>query len=221
MSGQTCPSCGFANRLEARFCRECGASVWAGPARGKAPLVAGALAAAALIATAVLVLPGRIKPLDGAKKTADMIPRVERSDEMPPRKKTGGESLSLFNAANQGAAESDKAVPGMALIPAGKFWMGSPAGEGADDERPRHEVYLDAFYIDKHEVTTEAYGKCVSAGKCAKPGTGTYCNRGKSDRGNHPVNCVDWSQAEAYCGWAEKRLPTEAEWEKAARRTSA
>ena len=60
----------------------------------------------------------------------------------------------------------------MVLVPAGEFWMGLPEGEGLDDEQPRHRVYLDAFYIDKFEVTTERYAKFLAASGWEKPPTG-------------------------------------------------
>ena len=89
-------------------------------------------------------------------------------------------------------------------------------------------MYLDGFWIDKYEVTVDGYKKCVDGGGCSAPSTtSTYCsgkyakgnNWGKAGRGDHPVNCVDWDQAGAYCKWKGKRLATEAEWEKAARGT--
>jgi iron(II)-dependent oxidoreductase len=89
-----------------------------------------------------------------------------------------------------------------------------------DDQTPCHRLYLDGYYIDKYDVSVIEYEKCVSMKKCGVPKSRfheRFCNWGHSDRGNHPVNCVDWNQASAYCKWAEKRLPTEAEWEKAAR----
>ena len=101
----------------------------------------------------------------------------------------------------------------MVFIPAGEFLMGSPEGEGDDDEHPQHTVYLDAFWIDKTEVSNAMYQKCVAAGACQP----------SDDYGSdfnaptQPAVGVSWHDAQAYCQWAGKRLPTEAEWEKAAR----
>jgi formylglycine-generating enzyme required for sulfatase activity len=107
--------------------------------------------------------------------------------------------------------------------------MGAPQDEGYADERPRHRVYVDAFSIDRHEVAVGQYKECVDAGACSSPRSasargalgwdlGVGCNWGNPLRGaDYPVNCVDWNQADAYCRWAGKRLPTEAEWEKAVR----
>lgn len=110
---------------------------------------------------------------------------------------------------------------GMVGVPAGAFSMGCDAEEDTSCgsyEKPYHEVYVSAFEIDETEVTVAAYGACVAAGKCGEPSaTWSNCNWKASGREQHPVNCVDWSQAKAFCAWAGKRLPWEAEWERAAR----
>jgi formylglycine-generating enzyme required for sulfatase activity len=106
-----------------------------------------------------------------------------------------------------------KGIP-MVLVPAGKFTMGS---DRVDDERPIHDVYLDAFYIDRYEVTNSYYKTCVTEGVCEVPqDRNHYDNLGYA---NHPVVNVDWSMAKTFCEWRGARLPTEAEWEKAARGT--
>ena len=91
--------------------------------------------------------------------------------------------------------------------------------EGASEERPAHEVTLHAFDIDVTEVTVGAYAACTSRRRCTPPRNGDFCNWGKLGVDLHPVNCVDHEQAAAYCDWAGKRLPTEREWEYAARGT--
>jgi formylglycine-generating enzyme required for sulfatase activity len=122
-------------------------------------------------------------------------------------------------ASNTGAAAA--CTEGMVAVPAGTFEMGSPAGAGADDERPQRTVTLRAYCLDRTEVTVEAYRRCVDGGGCSEPDAEgrERCTWGVAGKEQHPVNCVDWTQAQAYCGWSGKRLPTEAEWELAARGT--
>lgn len=112
----------------------------------------------------------------------------------------------------------------MVSIAAGEFFMGcnKKVDQQCDgDEGSGKQVYLDAYAIDTNEVTVAEYRRCVQAGTCSTTGLTQYasCNWNQSGRENHPINCVDWQQAQTYCQWAGKRLPTEAEWEKAARGT--
>ncbi|MBI4517889.1 MAG: SUMF1/EgtB/PvdO family nonheme iron enzyme [Deltaproteobacteria bacterium] len=125
----------------------------------------------------------------------------------------------------------------MVEVPGGEFFMGCNEKvdkECSEDEKPGRRVNVGPFRIDKTEVTVAAYRRCVEAGNCSadglrmpywgspmkeQPEWKDYCNWGQAGREQHPINCVDWSQAQAYCKWAGKRLPREAEWEKAARGT--
>jgi len=93
--------------------------------------------------------------------------------------------------------------------------MGSEDGDS--DEMPVHIVMVPTFEMGKTQVTVDQYRACVDAGACTAPSTSEWCNWGQSDRGKHPINCVDWHQAQAYAKWAGGRLPSEAEWEYAAR----
>ena len=100
----------------------------------------------------------------------------------------------------------------MVKIPAGKFVMGS--NDGDPDEKPMHTVYLDAFYIDVYEVTNARYKKFMDATGHKAP---KYWKDSKFNAPDQPVVGVSWQDAKAYSKWADKRLLTEAEWEKAAR----
>ncbi len=128
-----------------------------------------------------------------------------------------------------GHVDLPSAPPDMILVPAGSFTMGH-AKEGKT-ERPAHKVTITkAFYLDRTEVTAEDQARCVAAGKCARshvhgPGVdeaestkfAPFCTELDPSKARHPINCIDHAQATKVCAFLGKRLPTEAEWEYAAR----
>jgi formylglycine-generating enzyme required for sulfatase activity len=133
----------------------------------------------------------------------------------------GDSNAGTSGSTGSGGAEAASqctttADPGdLVAVPAGEFAMGcNEAVDSAcdDDEKPQHMVTLSAFSIDRTEVTQAAYTACLLDGACSPPSCDWNC-----DNADYPAGCLVSTQAEAYCAWAGKRLPTEAEWEKAAR----
>jgi eukaryotic-like serine/threonine-protein kinase len=120
---------------------------------------------------------------------------------------------------------SDKDGMTLLYVPAGEFKMGAADSDSqaTDMERPQHPVYLDAFWIDQTEVTNAMYTKCVKAGACQAPAQTKSFTRdsyyGNPQFDTYPVVNVAWNDAKQYCTWAGGNLPTEAQWEKAARGT--
>jgi formylglycine-generating enzyme required for sulfatase activity len=197
------------------------------PKRSSVPFAIIAVTALALVGGGLAAYKMFAKPSDNPQPTSSA---TAQPSAMP--------AASASAAASAAPTRPTSCPDGMVLVPGGKFFMGS---DEPDFKlwQPSHKTIIDTFCIDVHEVTAAEFKACTDPGECKRPPelpnwpktTGTsdadhekkraayaeLCNFGKPERDQHPINCVSFALAESYCTFRKKRLPTEAEWEFAAR----
>jgi formylglycine-generating enzyme required for sulfatase activity len=194
-----------------------------GPAQasgGKGGVVIGALVGVAALAAGAFFAFGRgaNKPPSGA--------------DSPPAASATPVTAAALPAPSASAAPPAVCPSDMVQIPAGQFFMGSDAKDAEPSEKPSHNVSLTSFCLDLYEVTAKKYRDCSGVGKCRRAPTevewpnitpadrklySTLCTGNDPEKLDHPINCVTWDLADAYCKASDRRLPTEAEWEFATR----
>jgi formylglycine-generating enzyme required for sulfatase activity len=194
------------------------------PPRSRLPLVAGVGAAVLLLggllaATSLSATP--TTPLPASSRASALVSAspASPSSALPPSSAASGDpDPAATEPLAASAAPSASGAPrrrGMVRIAGGPFVLGTTDGE--PNEQPPRSTQVEGFSIDLTEVTVGAYEVCVRSGTCAVPRTYARCNWGHPAKQQHPMNCVDVAEAQAFCTWAGKRLPTETEWEFAAR----
>lgn len=177
-----------------------------------------------LILILISTLLSIFSPVQASTSSTTQTPSLTATSAATETPSSQTESNTGESSGNKGIGTSKTSeVDGMKqlYVPAGSFIMGS--NKGATNAVPEHTVTLDAFWIDQTEVTNGQYAKCVASGSCSAPASEVSHNRiayyGSEKFADFPVINVTWTQAKEYCTWAGRELPTEAQWEKAARGT--
>src|SRR4029077_635245 len=156
------------------------------------------------------------KQIAHAEDTLDIAHKLGLDDEQRALYQQLHEKIQQQHKRSHEKTVSAKHIErSMALVPAGEFIMGSATGDA--DEKPVRHVYLDAYFMDKDQLTVGEYAKFLEATSHVPPPEWNIMSRAMHKK--RPVVNVDWADAAAYCKWVGKRQPTEAEWEKAARGT--
>jgi formylglycine-generating enzyme required for sulfatase activity len=182
-------------------------------ARGASGLAEGAPRPVPLALPAVVASPPAIPAASARDESEAEEPHASGSVENP-----------YEEPAPTRAAYARQIVPardGMLRLPGGRFMMGSSSNRAPVNERPPRAMIVGPFWMDRTEVTVGAYRVCVDAGGCARPARSSASCTFDAGEDEAPVSCVHWRDAEAYCRFAGKRLPSEREWEFAARGTYA
>jgi formylglycine-generating enzyme required for sulfatase activity len=175
------------------------------------------LAAVPFAAVSVAALPADHPSAKAGDAPAPSAHEEGESDEPRPDA-TGENPYEEAPPAHTGPIRFQVPVrDGMARLPGGRFVMGSSSARAPVNERPVRPLAVAPFWIDRTEVTVAAYRACVATGACQRPAVTSATCTYDADDPDLPVSCVHWADAEAYCGWVGKRLPSEREWEFAAR----
>jgi formylglycine-generating enzyme required for sulfatase activity len=199
-------------------------------ARNNSRWVWGVLIGLLLVSLLAVTLPGLLNRSAAATSTpakAVNAPTKPKTTVTQPPIPTINPNTPLPPACTQMGQTWLSSVDGMTLVcvPGGEFLMGATdADKNAEaDEKPQHSVFLDSYWIDRTLVTNAQFALCVAAGTCREPANKSSYSRGdyygNAAYANYPALYANWNQAATYCAWAGRKLPTEAQWEKAARGT--